>query len=93
MSRTTGWPPGLLQDDSRELSTWLASRPGARRLVDERCAEIRAEVAARIIRSDERPRAVGSDNLLAMEERAAHRAALAVAGCSASGGRSEGEIA
>lgn len=57
MSRTTGWPPGLLQDDSRELSTWLASRPGARRLVDERCAEIRAEVAARTIRSDERLRA------------------------------------
>lgn len=26
----TGWPPGLLQDDSRELSQWLASRPGAR---------------------------------------------------------------
>lgn len=31
----TGWPPGLLQDDSRELSRWLASRPGARRLVRE----------------------------------------------------------
>ena len=51
---TTGWPPGLLQDDSRELSSWFSSRPGARRLVDERCAEIRAEVAARIIRSDDR---------------------------------------
>lgn len=27
---TTGWPPGLLQDDSRELSRWFASRPDAR---------------------------------------------------------------
>lgn len=26
---TTGWPPGMLQDDSRELSRWLANRPGA----------------------------------------------------------------
>jgi len=22
----TGWPPGLLQDDSRKLSKWFASR-------------------------------------------------------------------
>ena len=26
----TGWPPGLLQDDDRKLSRWLASRPDAR---------------------------------------------------------------
>jgi hypothetical protein len=26
---TTGWPPGLLQDDDRKLSRWLASRPDA----------------------------------------------------------------
>jgi hypothetical protein len=25
----TGWPPGLLQDDERKLSRWLASRPDA----------------------------------------------------------------
>lgn len=25
----TGWPPGLLQDDSRRLSRWLAARPNA----------------------------------------------------------------
>jgi hypothetical protein len=38
----TGWPPGLLQDDSKELSRWLATRPDARhrlrealRLLDE----------------------------------------------------------
>lgn len=31
----TGWPPGLLQDDSRELSRWFASQPGARRVVRE----------------------------------------------------------
>jgi hypothetical protein len=26
---TTGWPPGLLQDDERKLSRWLATRPDA----------------------------------------------------------------
>ncbi len=26
----TGWPPGLLQDDDRKLSRWLASRPDTR---------------------------------------------------------------
>ena len=26
----TGWPPGMLQDDSRELSIWLSTRLGAR---------------------------------------------------------------
>lgn len=26
----TGWPPGMLQDDSAELSGWLASKPDAR---------------------------------------------------------------
>ena len=33
--QTTGWPPGMLQDDSRGLSRWLASRPDARRIVRE----------------------------------------------------------
>lgn len=37
----TGWPPGLLQDDDSRLSKWFASRPGARRLVDMRCREIK----------------------------------------------------
>lgn len=27
--QTTGWPPGMLQDDSRELSRWLSTRLGA----------------------------------------------------------------
>lgn len=31
----TGWPPGLLQDDSRGLSKWLASKPDARMLARE----------------------------------------------------------
>ena len=31
----TGSPPGLLQDHSRELSRWLATRPGARRQAKE----------------------------------------------------------
>ena len=29
----TGWPPGLLQDDSRELSRWFASRIDARETI------------------------------------------------------------
>jgi len=36
----TGWPPGLLQDDCRELFAWFASRLDARALVRRRCAEI-----------------------------------------------------
>lgn len=31
----TGWSPGLLQDDSRPLAQWLASRVDARRCVRE----------------------------------------------------------
>lgn len=36
----TGWPPGLLQDDSKELSRWFASRIDARWVVRRVCAEI-----------------------------------------------------
>lgn len=35
----TGWPPGLLQDDCRKLSNWLANTPGARRIVRENLKE------------------------------------------------------
>jgi hypothetical protein len=28
--RITGWPPGLLQDDSRKLFAWFANRIDAR---------------------------------------------------------------
>jgi ribosomal protein L37AE/L43A len=38
----TGWPDGLMQDDSRELSLWLASRVDARRLAREAAHEIAA---------------------------------------------------
>lgn len=31
----TGWAPGLLQDDCKHLSKWLANRPGARRALRE----------------------------------------------------------
>lgn len=31
----TGWAPGLLQDDCRELSRWFAGKLDARRLVRE----------------------------------------------------------
>ena len=36
----TGWPPGLLQDDSKKLSQWFASRPDARRIVRENARKI-----------------------------------------------------
>lgn len=36
----TGFPPGLLQDDSRSLSRWFASRLDARRVVREVCREM-----------------------------------------------------
>ena len=36
----TGWPPGLLQDDCRGLSKWLASQPDARRRVREAVAAL-----------------------------------------------------
>jgi hypothetical protein len=42
----TGWPPGMLQDDSRELSRWLAGRGNARQLVDEVCAAIKEKMNA-----------------------------------------------
>lgn len=42
----TGWAPGLLQDDSRELSKWFASRPGALHQADEVCVEIIRRTAA-----------------------------------------------
>ena len=31
----TGWPPGLLQDDCKGLSKWLANKPDAKRRVRE----------------------------------------------------------
>ena len=42
----SGWPPGMLQDDSKKLSKWLASKPDARRRVREVAAEIERERAA-----------------------------------------------
>ena len=39
----TGHPPGLLQDDCRKLSKWLASRMNARQEVREACALIAQE--------------------------------------------------
>lgn len=45
--RRTGWPAGMLQDDSRDLSRALASAPGARRSADDAAAIIRLEEASR----------------------------------------------
>lgn len=39
----TGHPPGLLQDDCRKLSKWLASRINARQKVREVCKQIAQE--------------------------------------------------
>lgn len=39
----TGWPPGLLQDDCRGLSKWLASKPDARRRLREAIDAINQE--------------------------------------------------
>lgn len=36
----TGAPPGMLQDDNRKLSRWLANQPHARQHVLEVCAVI-----------------------------------------------------
>ena len=36
----TGSPPGMLQDDSRKLSRWLANQPHARQHVREACEAI-----------------------------------------------------
>jgi hypothetical protein len=41
-TKRTGWPAGLLQDDDRKLSRWLAGRPGARRIAMAVAAAIRA---------------------------------------------------
>lgn len=43
----TGWPPGLLQDDSRGLSRWFASKPDAMRHAREAGAAAAQERAAR----------------------------------------------
>lgn len=39
----TGWPAGMLQDDSRELSRWLASRPNAKAEARDAALSIAAE--------------------------------------------------
>ena len=57
-----GCSPGLLQDDCRELSRWLAERAGAYQCVRERVAEIHLELLhCKVL--DERARPViSSDN-------------------------------
>ena len=42
----TGWPPGLLQDDCKGLSKWLANKPDAKRRVREALAEQPAQEPA-----------------------------------------------
>ena len=77
MTRITGWPPGLLQDDSRELSSWFSSRLGARYQVDLRCAEIRAE---RLAQARARVDAAGIPTLPELIEKLGHWACLGVCG-------------
>lgn len=37
--KKTGWPEGMLQDDSSGLSRWLAGKPDAREVVRRNIAE------------------------------------------------------
>ena len=37
--KKTGWPEGMLQDDSSGLSRWLASKPDAREIVRQNIKE------------------------------------------------------
>lgn len=39
----TGHPPGMLQDDSRELTAWLSGKPDAMRHARDAVAKIRAD--------------------------------------------------
>lgn len=41
--RVTGHPPGMLQDDSRELTAWLAGKPDAMMHARDAVAKIRAD--------------------------------------------------
>ena len=50
-----GWPPGMLQDDSRELSRWFSERPGARRLADEAAQDARVPNAKAQARPEAKP--------------------------------------
>ncbi len=49
----TGWPPGMLQDDCRELSKWLSTRVDSRHVAREAAKEIEMskaiELADRLI--------------------------------------------
>ena len=47
--RVTGHPPGMLQDDSRELTAWLAGKPDAMMHARDAVAKIRAEAAGQPI--------------------------------------------
>ena len=58
---TTGWPPGLLQDDSRELARWFASKADARRRVREACESIRS----RVLTANTQPDALGALKVIA----------------------------
>lgn len=49
----TGWPPGLLQDDSYQLAHALSSKPDARQHVRDVAAQIAAEKADAIVFADE----------------------------------------
>jgi len=45
----TGWPAGLMQDDSSALSKWFASKPDARYVAACNAARIRQEVFERTL--------------------------------------------
>lgn len=66
MSIITGWPPGLLQDDSRPLSKWLAGRADAWRL-----ARLAAKSAGELPPADRSPEEKTHPGLCPVDEAAA----------------------
>lgn len=64
----TGWPPGLLQDDCRGLSKWLASQPDARRRVREAVAALEQPERATITVQEAWEAAGGNPGIKATKE-------------------------
>ena len=47
---TTGWPPGMLQDDCRGLSRWLSNKLDARHIVRKNLMDLTPRTPAQIQR-------------------------------------------
>jgi len=74
MSRKTGWPPGLLQDDDRRLANWFMSRLGWKHELRQLFKE--KEMKVWVVCMDDRPVAVhiteaGAEAFLKVESKTA----------------------